>query len=218
MQARILKKSRKNIPNLRRRKAVLYQQIKNMKITKILQFSEIIASVNANAYPVWSTSGNLALNVYNRAFTCQDFADMNNSYQLAHFKQFKITVSRLYTESSITGIYTNGIPQLMMAFFPALNAGSLSTNLVIQCETSTKIEPYHVTPFTRTWSVPSAQGLDSTSAICVNMGQPFDSLNIPGYTVPGVLGIAWNPNGNAASSTAIVQVTFQVLCEFSCPF
>jgi hypothetical protein len=218
MQSKIIKKSRRNIPNLRRRKAVLYQQIKNMKIAKVLQFSETITSSNGNAYPIWSTSGNLALNVFNRAFVSQDFADMNNSYQLAHFKQIKVTVSRLYTENSVTGIYGSGIPQLMMAYFPAVNAGSLSTNLVIQCETSSKIEPYHVTPYTRIWHVPSAQGLDSTSAICVNMGQPFDALNIPGYTVPGVLGIAWNPNGNAASTTAIVQVTFQVLCEFSCPF
>jgi hypothetical protein len=143
---------------------------------------------------------------------------MNDMYQRCQFSQIKMNVSRLYTENSITGIYSSGVPQLHVAYFPGLQAGSLTNNLVLNCETGSKIEPYHVTVFKRSWDVPSIQGLDSTSAISLDMGKPFETSNLPGYTVPGVIGIGWNPNGNAASSTVLAQVTFEILATFDIPY
>ncbi len=129
-----------------------------------------------------------------------------------------MVISRIYTENSITSVYAGGIPQLKVAFFPGLQAGSITNNLVKDCETATTIEPYIVSPVRRHYEQPSIQGTDSLSSVVLNMGEPFDTSNIVGYTVPGVVGIGWNGLAAASSTGTIYQVTFQVDCTFDVPY
>jgi hypothetical protein len=197
---------------------VLASKLRGQTVNKVLQFSEVIQSSAGAAYPSWASSGNLAIAVFNRAFLSSDFAEMKDAYQRVQFTGIKVIISRLYTEPSVSAIFADGIPQLKMAYFPGLTSGSLGTGMVNGVENALKVNSYPTNNVEKVWPVPHLQALNSTGAIAVDMASPMDTATITGFTLPGTIGISWDPNGNAASTKTLYQVTFQVMTKFDIPY
>ncbi len=186
--------------------------------SKLISWTDVISTVNANAYPIFSSTAGMYFHVHTAIAGTTDFGQMNDCYQQCKVKSFYFEVSRLFTETSSTTIIAAGIPQLRMTFFPSLTAGLVSNNLVLDSECSYTIDPHCTSPSKGGYLIPKVSAMDSTNATFVTIGDWIDANSFTTKTLPGTIAIGWYSNGNALSSTAIFQVRLFAECIFACPY
>ncbi len=196
----------------------LAKSLLGLPARKIVKFSELIQSSSGNNTPVWTTSTTKDLNIYSRFFGAADYSDMASDYQRCKIHSIKVTVTRVQDEANFRTIYPDGIPTLFIGYFPAVGSGVVTNQEIIDLESSISIAPFRVNSISHVYQVPNMQALDSTSAIVLNMSQPFDVNSISGFTPRGVMSIGWKTIGNASSSSKIFDVQFEFMCTFDIPF
>ena len=137
--------------------------------------------------------------IYPRFFAAADFTEMAAVYQRCKIQRIKIRISRTYTETTGITIYPSGVPQMRIAFFPALTPTINNTD-ISDLESALVIQPYAVNVVEKEFPIVDIDALDGSGNRIMNMSHPFDTNATPSLTPRGVFGCGWKSIGNAAVS------------------
>lgn len=195
--------------------ARITRNVMSPRITKLVQYPDVISSSAASTNLIFSSTSTTYLNLTN-LLSQGDYTSIAADYQFAKIRSVKIAVNRLIAEQTVVSVYASGtLPMIYIGYIPAIFSSVVSN--IKNLETALRVNPYNVKEQSREWKVPSVQALSELWGTTVAMDSTKWYSTQGATAIGGEMQLSLSST-NALTTTPLYAVTMIAEFEFACPY